>query len=193
MEQMDSQPTSTPYITETHAIGDENVNLGFGIPQLAPPLSADHEVLRSDFEIISIAAMEHLYHRVTEDVNKTTAIAIKKSTDRLYKQIASLGTQISQLHQQILTYQHTISTPVTAPAMAPAKKILRTTLTKKAASGDTAGTATATANSTSTVVSATPQMPPTNTRGWETVAPKPQKPKVALPKLIPTNSPQAER
>jgi hypothetical protein len=103
MEQMDFQPTTTPYVTETQAIGDENVNLGFGLPQLAPPLSADHEALRSDFEIITIAAMEHLYHRVTEDINKTTALAIKKSTDRLHKQIASMGAQISQLQQQILT------------------------------------------------------------------------------------------
>jgi hypothetical protein len=192
MEQMDSQPTTTLYVTETQAIGDENVNLGFGLPQLVPLLSANHEALRSDFEIITIAAMEPLYHRVTEDVNKTTALAIKKSTDRLHKQITSMGTQISQLQKQILTYQRPISTPVTAPAMAPAKKILRSTMTKKAASGGTAGTATATGNSTSTVASATPQVPPTNTRGWETVAPKPQKLKATLPKLIPTNYPQAE-
>ena len=80
-----------------------------------------------------------------------------------------------------------------APEKAPVKKILKKTLTKKATTGDTASTTTATSNATPTVASAIPQVPPTNVRGWETVPPKQQKPKATLPKLIPTNYPQAER
>jgi len=38
-----------------------------------------------------------------------------------------------------------------------------------------------------------PQVPTTDTRGWETVPLKPRKPKAIPPKLIPTNYPQAER
>jgi len=82
---------------------------------------------------------------------------------------------------------------VAAPEKAPVKKILKKTLTKKATTGDTASTTTATSNATPTVASAIPQVPPTNARGWETVPPKQQKPKATLPKLIPTNYPQAER
>jgi hypothetical protein len=183
-------------VTATQALGNSNESPEYASLQLPPPLNPEHAALRSDFELITLAAMDRLYHRITADVAKSaadTAIAFQKTTDKLHSQIHSLGARVTQLQQQILTYQRPVSTPVAATAMAPAKKILRKTLTKKGTSGDTASTATATGNATPTVAVTMPQVPPTNTRGWETVPPKPQKPKATPPKLIPTNYPQAER
>jgi len=183
-------------VTPTQALADGSNSSEYFAPQLLPPLNAEHVALRSDFELITLAAMDRLYHRITADVAKSvadTAMAFQKTTNQLHNQIHSLGARVTQLQQQLLAYQHPVSTPVAAPAIVPAKKILKKTLTKKATTGDTASTATATGNATPTVVSAIPLKPPTNTPGWETVLPKPQKPKATPPKLIPTNYPQAER
>jgi hypothetical protein len=198
---MDFQPTATQYVTETQAIGDENVNLEYDLPQLPPPLSADHAALRSDFEIITMAAMERLYHRVTEDVNKTTALAIKKSNDQLHNQIASMGARISQLQQQVLTYerlaQHTPEVPVAPPVSGnkdPKKKKdkqgvnLNTTTTTGHNSSTYAAVATAAAKN-----SPIPTMT-TDKAGWTTLKVGGQKDKkIPTPKLIPTTYPQAER
>jgi len=183
-------------VTPTQALADGSDSSQYFTPQLPPPLNAEHMAQRSNFELVTLAAMDRLYHRITADVAKSaadTAMAFQKTTDQLHNQIHSLGARGTQLQQQLLAYQRPVLTPVAAPAMVPAKKILRKTLTKKATTGDTACTATATGNATPTVVSAVPLKPPTNTRGWETVLPKPQKPKATPPKLIPTNYPQAER
>jgi hypothetical protein len=137
MEQMDFQSTATQYVTETQAIGDENDNIHpeHNLPQLPLPLSADHAALRADFEIITMAAMEQLYHRITEDVSKSTALAIEKSTNHLHGQIASMSARISQLQQQVLTYQryaqHT-SAPLGA-ALAPGKKDMKKKKDKQSA------------------------------------------------------------
>jgi len=193
-DDMDFQPAEN--LTATQALDDSNESTEYTSLQLPPPLNPEHAALRSDFELITLAAMDRLYHRITADVAKSatdTAMAFQKTTDKLHSQIHSLGARVTQLQQQILTYQRPVSTSVAVPEKAPVKKILKKTLTKKATTGDTASTTTATSNATPTVASAIPQVPPTNARGWETVPPKQQKPKATLPKLIPTNYPQAER
>jgi hypothetical protein len=79
---MDFQPTKN--ITPTQAIGDENDDRTYDIPQFASPASADHAALRADFEIITAAAMEYLYNRITNDINKTTTLVIEKATGPLH-------------------------------------------------------------------------------------------------------------
>jgi hypothetical protein len=194
MEQMDFQSTATEYVTETQAIGDEKVNLEYDLPQLPLPLSADHAALHSDFKIITIAAMERLYHRITEDVNKTTALAIKKSNDQLHNQIALMGARIFQLQQQVLTYQglaqHTDQVLVVSPISG--KKESRK---KKENHGGnlnmmtTAGhnSITYAAVATAAVENLTIPTKTTNKAGWTTLKVGGQKDKkIPTSKLIPT-------
>jgi hypothetical protein len=195
MEQMDFQSTATQYVTETQAIGDGNQNHEYAAFQLPPPLNPEHAALRSDFELITLMAMDRLYHRITADIAKSaadTATAFQKTTDKLHSQIHSLGARVTQLQQQILSYQHPITPPVAAPATARDKKTLKLTLTKKNPGRDVAAATTAT-DPAPPVPSVTPQTTPTNTRGWETVPSGGKKPKAPTPKLIPSKYPQAER
>jgi len=140
--------------------------------------------------------MEELYRRITADISASVTentAALLSTNSELHQQITVLNSRITQIqHQLLVRERHTPPMSNTLPT-APAKKILKKTLTKKATGGDTASTATATGYATATVVLAMPQVPPTNTRGWETILPKPWKPKANPPKPIPTNYPQAER
>jgi len=183
-------------ITSTQAIGDDNTDDDHELPQLAPPLSPEHAALHADFEIITAAAMENLYSRITADIAKSASdatIAFQKTTDQLRTQISSLGTRVTQLQQQLLTYQKPVQPPTRAPTAAPAKKVLKLQLKKKTSSEGAAGTAAAgVADTVPEVTTNTPQNPSTDTRGWETVPPKP-KTKASTPKLIPTKYPQAEQ
>jgi len=114
-------------------------------PELPPPLNAEHAALCTDIEIITQAAMERLYNCVTADIVKSaadTAIAFTKSTDQLHSQIHSLGSRVTQLQQQLLTYQHPVQVPATTlavPGAVPAKKVLKLKLAKKNAGADVAG------------------------------------------------------
>jgi hypothetical protein len=195
----------TEHITATQAIGDENDDFEHGVPQLPPPLSPDHAALRSDFEIIMMAAMERLYSRIAVDINKSvadTSIAFQKTTDQLHNRIASLSARVTQLQQQILVSQTSPvqrAPDVPGAASGPAKKE-----TKKKKEKQTAGqvTADATGNNhslTYTAVAAnipaiSPIMEtPAGTSSWTTMKTTGQKKKSATPKLIPTIYPQAER
>ena len=184
-------------VTATQALGDDNESHEYAAFQLPPPLNPEHAALRSDFELITLMAMDRLYQRITVDIVKSaadTAMAFQKTTDKLHSQIHSLGARVTQLQQQILAYQHPISPPVAASATAPAKKTLKLKLTRKNPGQDVAAAATTTATGTTPPVpSATPPTTPTNTRGWETVPSGGKKPKAPTPKLIPTKYPQAER
>ena len=191
----------TDHITETQAIGDENNDLNpeHNLPQLPLPLSADHAALRADFEIITMAAMEQLYHRITEDVSKSTALAIEKSTNHLHGQIASMSARISQLQQQVLTYQryaqHTPA-PLVAPP-APGKKDMKKKKDKQSANQPAVSTV-GNAAPTYAAVAAVPVAvsaavsDSTSTKEWTTLRTGGQKRKT-VPKLIPTIYPQAER
>jgi len=195
-ERMDFQHAEN--ITATQALGDEIP--AYVTPQLPPLLSAEHAALRSDFEIITQAATERLYSRITEDIMRSVmksaddaAIAFKKTTDQLHSQISSLGSRVTQLQQQLLAYQKPAQPLTKAPTVAPAKKTLKLQLTKKASTEGVARTAAAgVADTTPPVLTTTLQNPSANTRGWETVPQKP-KTKALTPKLIPTKYPQAER
>ncbi|MDX6284377.1 MAG: hypothetical protein QOH03_5448, partial [Kribbellaceae bacterium] len=201
MEQMDFQHSEN--ITATQAIGDVDDNPGHGIPQLPPPLSAEHAALRSDFEIITLATTERLYSRIIADLQQSatdTAKAFQKTTDQLHNQIASMGIRITQLQQQILTYQDSTQSSKATPIPATTKKVLKMSLSEKKNTGkEMARTTTTLADGAAPLVtSATLQTPPTNPRRWETVQHGTQKtkistPKVTTPKLISTKYPQAER
>ena len=198
MEQMDFQHATNISATET--LGEETQLPEYVAPELPPPLNAEHAALRADIEIITQAAMERLYSRITADIVKSaadTAIAFKKTTDQLHSQIHSLGSRVTQVQQQLLTYQRPVQVPATPQAtlaVVPAKKVLKLKLTKKNAAADAAGGATAATTDTTPQVSSTtlPALAP-NTRGWETVQTGTKKTKAPIPKLIPTKYPQAER
>ena len=181
--------------TATHAIGDDADDT----PQLAPPLNSQHAALRSDFEIITMTAMEQLYRRITADIEKSaadTATALRKANDQVCNQVATLGTRITQLQTQLLTYQqHPPQPPAKTPVATPAKNVLKLQLTKKNASKHVAEPTTPTAmDTTPPALSSAPQNPPANVRGWETVQTGAKKMKTpATPKLIPTKYPQTER
>jgi hypothetical protein len=189
----------TEHITETQAIGDENVNPGCTQPQLPPPLSAEHAALRTDFEIITMVAMERLYHRIMEDISKSTALAVEKSTHQLHSQIASMSAHISQLQQQVFTYQgyaQRTSAPPTAP-LAPSKKDGKTKKEKQSANQSAVNTNGNTAPTYTAVAARSAAVPATvgnsdNTKEWTTPRAGGQK-KKTVPKLIPIIYPQAER
>jgi len=182
-------------ITATQVIGDTDANAALGIPQLPPPLSTEHTALRSDFEIITMTAMEPLYSRITADIEKSATDATKafqKTTDQLHNQITALGTRVTQLQQQSLAYQCPARPFETAPAVVPVKKILKTKLTKKNTVEDTTRNPAATANISPPTPSTTPQTIPTKTHRWETIPHGANKTKAPTPKLITTKYPQAE-
>jgi len=186
-------------VTATQAIGDEVDHPECGPPQLPPPLSPEHAALRSDFEIITMTAMEQLYIRITADIEKSardTTLALRKTNDQLRNQITSLGARITQLQQQVLTYQgavHPTLPVVTPPKKDPKKKKEKqsTSPTVTAATGYNSSTYAAVATA-----ALTPPVPTTttNTTGWTTLKVGGQKDKkIAMSKLIPTTYPQAER
>jgi len=146
-DEMDFQQADN--VTATQAIGDDETHIGHGILELPPPLSAEYAALRADFETITMAAMEQLYSRITADIVKSaadTTMAFQKTTDQLRNQITSLGTRVTQLQQQILTYERPVQPSATKSAAAPVKKILKTTLTKRTTDNNTARTTTTTDN-----------------------------------------------
>jgi hypothetical protein len=186
------------HVTSTQAIGDDNTYNDHELPQLAPPLSPEHAALRADFEIITAAAMENLYNRITKDVNKTTALAVEKATGPLHNRIMTLSARIAQLQQQVLTYQHGTQsvreTPVVAPT--PSKKDSRKKREKQPANQTNVNT-NGNINPTYATVAAA-QAGGTATEGgatskeWTTLKVGGQK-KATVPKLIPTIYPQTER
>jgi hypothetical protein len=191
------------HVTATQAIGDGNDNPEHGIPELPPPLSAEHAAIRADFEIITMAAMDRLYLRITRDITKSaedTALAVQKTTDHLHGQIASMGARITHLQQQVLAYQGSAqrtpeasATTPTSSRKEPKKKRENQTVGAAAVNTDgNAGPTYAAVAATPAAVSAVLKESP-GTKGWTTLRPGGQKKKNATPKLIPTIYPQAER
>jgi hypothetical protein len=181
----------TENVTPTQAIGDDADAPGCAPYQLSPPVSPEHAAMRADFEIITMTALEQLYGRITADIEKSasdTTNALRKANDQLRNQVTSLGARVTQLQQQLLSYQEPAPPSAKAPVAAPAKKVLKLKLAKNSAQA-VAATAAA-ADTTPPVASTTSQIPPPNARGWETVPPRA---KIQTPKLIPTKYPQAER
>ena len=176
-------------ITTTQAIGDTDANAALGVSQLPPPLSAEHATVRSDFEIVTMTAMERLYSRITADIEKSATDATKafqKTTDQLHNQITALGARVTHLQQQILAYQRLVWPIETAPAVVLVIKVLKTKLMKKNTVEDTTRNPAAAANISPPVPSTIPQTIPTNTHRWETVPSGANKMKATTPKLITT-------
>ena len=197
-DRMDFQQAEN--VTATQAIGDDADHPEGDAIQLPPPLSPEHAALRSDFEIITMTAMERLYSRITADIEKSatdTTMALRKTNDQLRNQVTSLGARITQLQQQVLTYQGAVS--ATLPAVMPPKQDAR----KKKEKTKTAPTAMAATEfkgpSYAAMAATAAQTPPiptmtTNTPGWTTLKVGGQKDKkIPTPKLVPTTYPQAER
>jgi hypothetical protein len=185
--EMDFQHTQ--HMTETQALDDTSDNQNHLEPQLPPPLSPEHAALRADLQMITGAAMENLYIRITADTKKSVDDAVatlKKTNNQLEGQILSLNARVSQLQEQLLACKPPAQVPTKTQPTVPAKKVLKLKIAKRNAEAELAGTA------TTTTPGNAPAAPSTNTRGWETVPPKP-KTKIATPKLIPTKYPQAER
>jgi len=163
----------TENIIPTQAIGDEADAPGCAPYQLSPPVSPEHAAMHADFEIITMAALEQLYDQITSDFEKSasnTTNVLRKANDQLCNQVTSLGARITQLQQQLLSYQKPAPPPAKTPMAAPAKKVLKLKLAKNSAQA-VAGTASA-ADTSPPVASTTSQIPPPNTREWETVPPR---------------------
>ena len=104
--EMDFQQTQ--YMTETQALDDTSDNPSHREPQLPPPLLPEHAALRADLQMITGAAMESLYIRITADTKKSVDDAVatlKKTNNQLKGQILSLNARVSQLQQQLLACQ----------------------------------------------------------------------------------------
>jgi hypothetical protein len=82
-------------VTVTQALGDDADHPECKVPELPPPLSPEHAALRTDFKIIIVAAMEHLYNQITKNINKTTALPIEKATGSLHNRIATISAHIT--------------------------------------------------------------------------------------------------
>jgi len=186
---------STDHITETQAIGDD---AGDTPHELPPPLNPEHAALRSDFEIITMTVMQQLYLRITADIEKSaadTTAALRKNNDQLRNQVTSLGARITQLQQQVLTYQGAVC--ATLPVVMPPKKDVKKKKEKQN-SNLTATAATGYSGPTYAAVATAAQIPSvpatTNTTGWTTLKIGGQKDKkIPTPKLVPTTYPWAER
>jgi len=188
-------------ITATQAIGDDTDYPECGIPPLPPPLSAEHAALRSNFEIITKTTMAQFYSQITADIQKSatdTTIALRKSNDELRNQVSLLGTQVTQLQQQILTYEKASELSQAKPATAPPKKDPRKKR-EKPSTNPTAATNTSINNPTYAAVATTAMAAPTaltthNNKSWTTLKVGGQKDrKSMMPKLIPTIYPPTER
>ena len=198
---MDFQPTA--HVTATQALGDETELPDYTAPELSPPLNLEHAAIRSDFEIITLAAMERFYTRITADITKTaadTTAAFKKSNDQLHSQVATMGARISQLQQQVLSCQELIRRLSETPSIPPTsgKKDQKKKKDKQAAGQVNATVRGNTDSSYAAVAAAAPTSPTqaasTATTGWTTLKIGGQKDKkVATAKLIPTTYPQTER
>jgi len=142
MDEMDFQHTE--HVTATQAIGDAD-DSNLDTPQMASPISPEHAAILADFENITAAAMEQLYTRITAEVNASVTASFQKTTSQLNQQISLLNARITQMQQQLLTNQHP-TPPTIAPTAAPVKKVVKTTMTKKATAENATRTTTTTDN-----------------------------------------------
>ena len=75
-------------------------------PQMAAPLSPEHVALRADIEIITSNLLDQFARTISAEIsvlfaqNNTT---FQITTNSLTKQIATLGTRVTQMQQQLLS------------------------------------------------------------------------------------------
>jgi len=96
----------TEHVTATQAIeGDIDEPTSTAL-QIAAPLSSEHAALHADIEIITSNLLEQFARTISAEIsvlfvqNNTT---FQIATNSLTKQIATLGTQVTQMQQQLLS------------------------------------------------------------------------------------------
>jgi len=96
----------TEHVTSMQAIeGDKDEPISTA-PQMAAPLSPEHTALRADIEIITSNLLDQFTRTISAEIsvlftqNNTT---FQITTNSLTKQIATLGTRVTQMQQQLLS------------------------------------------------------------------------------------------
>jgi hypothetical protein len=196
-DRMDFQQAEN--VTATQALGDDTGHPECDAPELPPPLSPEHAALRADFELITAAAMEHLYKRITQDVNRTTALAVEKATSPLHNRIVTLSARVAELQQQVITYHHDIRRSHDIPFVAPASekkdpKKKKEKQSAKQTNTNTNGNTNPTYAAVATAAQTSPVPITPDTTTWTTLKVGGHKDKkIPTSKLIPTTYPQVER
>jgi len=96
----------TEHVSTTQAIGDDLNKPTSTAPQMAAPLSLEHAALRADIEIITSNLLDQFARTISAEIsvlfaqNNTT---FQIATNSLTKQIATLGTRVIQMQQQLLS------------------------------------------------------------------------------------------
>jgi len=95
----------TKYVTARHPIGGDMDESTSTAPQMAAPLSPEHAALRADIEIITSNLLDQYARPISTEISvlftqNNTAFQI--ATNSLTKQIATLGTRVTQMQQQLL-------------------------------------------------------------------------------------------
>jgi len=204
----------TEHVTATQAIEGDMDEPTSTAPQMAAPLSLEHAALRADIEIITSNLLDQFARTISAEIsvlfaqNNTT---FQFATNSLTKQIATLGTRVTQMQQQLLSAAQgpaTTAKPTGGPSNnGPNPKKERKRKGKGATENKYNANSPPTNNGTNIrtyadaakAPTAQPHPPTehathaTNVEGWENLRKKTQAKKPAMPKLIPTMYPQPER
>jgi len=204
----------TEHVTATQAIEGDMDEPTCTAPQMAAPLSPEHAALRADIEIITSNLLDQFARTISAEIsvlfaqNNTT---FQTATNSLTKQIATLGTRVTQMQQQLLsaaqgpaaTAKPSGDQSNTGPNPKKERKRKGKGATKNKYNANSPptnnGTSTRTYADAAKAPTAQPHPPTehathaTNVEGWENLRKKTQARKPAMPKLIPTMYPQAER
>jgi len=203
----------TEHVAATQAIGGDMDESTSTAPQMAAPLSPEYTALHADIEIITSNLLDQFARTISAEISELFAknnTTFQKATNSRTKQIATLGTRVTQMQQQLLLAAQgpaaTAKPPGVPSNIGPNPKKER----KRKGKGATEnkynannpptnnGTITRTYADAAKTPTAQPHPPTehatyaTNIEGWENLKKKTQERKSATPKLIPTMYPQAE-
>ena len=202
----------TEHDNAMQAIGGDIDELTSTAPQMAAPLSPEYAALRTDIKIITSNLIDQFARSMCTEISDLFAknnTTFQNAKNSLTKQIATLGTQVTQMQQLLSATQGPAATakPAGGPRnTSPNPKKERKRKGKGAIENNYNVNNPPTNNSTSTHTYAdaakTPTAQPnpptehaihaTNVEGWENLKKKTQGRKPAIAKLIPTMYPQAE-
>jgi len=101
---MDFQHTED--ITATQAIEGDMDEPTSTAPQMAAPLSPEHAAFRADIEIITSNLLDQFARTISAEISMLFAqnnTTFQIATNSLTKQIATLGTRVTQMQQQLLS------------------------------------------------------------------------------------------
>jgi len=204
----------TEHVTTMQAIGGDMDEPTSTASQMAAPLSPEHAALGADIEIITSNLLDQFARTISAEISVLFAqnnATFQIATNSLTKQIATLGTRVTQMQQQLLSAAQgpaATAKPTGGPSNIgsnPKKERKRkgkgATENKYNANNPPTnnGTSTCTYADAAKAPIAQPHPPTehtthaTNVEGWENLKKKTQGRKPATPKLIPTMYPQAEQ